>query len=320
MDLRQLRYFLAITEHGSFSRAAERLRVAQPALSLHIRKLEEELGVELLVRTPRGIRPTESGEQLAAHARLILGQVDSAREAIRENAAEPRGRVTIGIGASLGPVLTVPLVEAVRRTCPGVSLRIAEGLSGHVLEWLLSGQADLLVSSSAGPAAGITSEATVVERLFLFAPAGDPAAAALASGRSDGGVPVAGLAGLPLVLPGRPHRLREQMERAARKAGIELSVTVEVDALDHMKSLAARGVGYTVLPLCSVHEEAVSGRLAAYPLTAPALRRSIYLAHATERPLGSAARHVRGLLKAMFAELTDHGRWRLERAWLKGCG
>lgn len=317
MDLRQLRYFLAIAEQGSFSRAAERLRIAQPALSLHIKRLEDELGVELLVRTPRGIRPTESGDQLAAHARLILGEVDAAREAIREQAVRPRGRVTIGVGASLGPILTVPLIENVRRICPEVTLRIAEGLSGHVLDWLLAGEIDFVVSSSASAAPGVTSECIVMERLFLCSAPGDTAIGALVEGREGGSFPVAGLAGLPLILPGRPHRLREQVEAAARKVGIALTLAVEVDALDHMKSLVARGAGYTVLALCSAHEEAVSGRLAAYPLASPMLERSICLAHATDRPLGAAARHVRSILMSMLDDLTDRGRWRLERGWLE---
>lgn len=99
MDLRQLRYFVTIVEMGSFSRAAHRLRVAQPALSQHVRNMELDLGVELLFRSPQGVRPTEAGETLVRHARLILGQMEVAREAVRRGQAEPEGEVRLACRA-----------------------------------------------------------------------------------------------------------------------------------------------------------------------------------------------------------------------------
>jgi len=97
MDLRQLRYFLRIVEVGSFTRAAEALRVAQPSLSQHIQGLEEELGVELLTRHARGVTPTDLGHVLLGHARIILREVERAKEAVRFSSVNPAGEVMVGL-------------------------------------------------------------------------------------------------------------------------------------------------------------------------------------------------------------------------------
>ena len=143
MDIRQLRYFLGIVEHGSLTRAAEVLRVAQPALSLHLKRLEEEFGCPLVHRTARGVIPTESGLRLALRAGILVEQMGSLKDEIRGLQAAPAGPAVIGIPTSLGPLLTVPLALAVRQRHPAIHLRVVEGLSGHMLEWVLSGSVDM---------------------------------------------------------------------------------------------------------------------------------------------------------------------------------
>ena len=170
MDVRQLRYFLAIAEEGSISRAAERLGVAQPSLSQHIKNLEEDLGVELLVRSARGVSTTESGAVLVAHARGILRAVELAREDVRHLSTEPRGVVAVGLPSSVSMVLTVPLAETVRVDLPHVTLRTMEAMSGHVLNWLEEGTIDLGILFNAAGLRHLVVKELMVEDLYLIGP------------------------------------------------------------------------------------------------------------------------------------------------------
>lgn len=308
MDLRQLRYFVAIAEHGSLTRAAEQLRVAQPALSHHLRRLEEELGSQLLLRTTRGVAVTETGQRLLERARGLLQQVEAMREEIRGAEAVPAGPVTIGIPTSLGTVLSVPLALAVRRQLPQVRLRVVEGLSGHTLQWLRNGQVDLALVFGAAGVPGLKAQPVATEDLHLVTPAGDPILPRLKD--SYGTVPFTALGGLPLILPGRPHGVREEVEDTAQANGVDLDVVLEMDALEHIKALVADGAGYTVLSARVARGGAWAGRLATAPITAPAITRSIHLAHPAERPLSIAAKAVHGLLTDMLSGLVSGGVWR----------
>ncbi|MFT7391214.1 MAG: LysR family nitrogen assimilation transcriptional regulator, partial [Paracoccaceae bacterium] len=143
MDIKQLRHFLAIVEEGSFSRAALRIGVAQPALSLRVRKMEEALGTPLLLRSAGGVTPTEAGELLARRARTLLADLDRTEEEIRSLGAEPSGKVRIGLPGTISGIVSVPLIALMRARHPRIRLNIAEAMSGFVAEWLRDGRIDL---------------------------------------------------------------------------------------------------------------------------------------------------------------------------------
>lgn len=308
MDLRQLRYFVAIVDHGSLTRASETLRIAQPALSQHLKRLEEELETPLLLRTARGIVPTESGERLAEKARDLLRQADAIGEAIRGIEMTPTGPVTIGIPTSLGMMLSIPLALAVRQDLPQVRLRVVEGLSGHTLEWLQGGQVDLALIFGAAGIAGLSMTEVASESLHLVAPAGDPKLDALRDASSC--VTFQSLRGLPLILPGHPHGVREEVERAARDQGISLDVVLEMDALDHIKALVAAGAGYTILSKRVATSGIGRDTVETAPIEGPKIVRTIHLAHSSNRPLSAAARAVHRLIADQLAALTENGRWK----------
>jgi DNA-binding transcriptional LysR family regulator len=136
MDLRTLRSFVAVVEDGSFSATAERLHIAQPALSLQVKKLEEELGCALLQRLPRGVLPTPPGLRLLGHARDLLARAAMARDDIRGDAAEPTGEVTVGLPQSVAALLTLPLLRRVLGELPQVRLRIIESMTGYIPDWV----------------------------------------------------------------------------------------------------------------------------------------------------------------------------------------
>lgn len=305
MDLRQLRYFVGIVEYGSVSRAAEALHVAQPALSQHLKKLEDDLGCQLMLRTPRGVVPTECGRRLAHQAAAILQQVAALRDDVRGLEAAPTGPASIGIPTSLGALLTVPLALAVRRLYPSVHLRVVEGLSGHMLDWLHNGSVDVALVFGAEGIPGLTSEFIAEEYLSLVVPATDPLAH-----HAPAGVDLSEVLPLPLILPSRPHGVREEVEQAALIARQSLNVVLEIDALEQIKALVAEGVGYTILSQRVASSGPWGEQLTHIPILNPRIERRISLAHASTRPLSVAAQAVRDLLAARLDELIANGYWR----------
>lgn len=122
MDLRQLRYFVKVVECGNVTHASEALHVAQPAVSQQMRNLEQDLGMQLLERSVRGVAPTAAGRTLYQHALELLRQADGTRELLRRDADTPQGRVTVGMPSSTARVLAIPLARAVRDRYPGIML------------------------------------------------------------------------------------------------------------------------------------------------------------------------------------------------------
>ena len=157
MELRQLRYFVAIAEHGAFSKAASKVFVAQSALSHQLAQLEEELGVPLLLRTRRGVELTEPGRVFLAHAISILRQTEDARSSVRSVMGEPTGKVVFGIPHSVSNALALPLLRAVRQQFPKIELELTEELTGNLTAQALlmkanPEQAALLKAAAAKPA------------------------------------------------------------------------------------------------------------------------------------------------------------------------
>lgn len=303
IDFRQLRYFLSIVEHRSLSRAAEALHVAQPALSLHLKRLEAEFGCQLVHRNTRGVVPTESGQRLAQRAQALLEKMASLADEVRGIEAVPTGPAVIGIPTSLGTILTVPLVKMVREHFPHIRLKVVEALSGHMQEWLLSGEVDLAVIFGAEPPPGLTTHFLACESLCLVGPRDDP----LMQGRSS--IEMDKVLDLPLIMPSRPHGVREELERAATIRRRQPNVIVELDALDQIKALVSDGVGYTILSQRFARHGVMINRLSTIPLVRPAIERIISLAHASDRPLSMAATAVQSQLLDLVAQHTHDGRW-----------
>ncbi|MGX9943077.1 LysR family transcriptional regulator [Bradyrhizobium denitrificans] len=296
MDLRQLRYFLSVIEQGSISKAADVLHVAQSAISLHLNRLEAELGCDLVHRTSRGIMPTESGVRLATRARSLLADLTTIADDVRGNQLTPSGRVVIGMPTSLGIALTVPLALKVRQVYPKIQLRITEGLSGHMSQWLLSGELDLALTFNAQSLSGAVTEHVARENLHLVA----SDAASLSVDMLEASV----LFRLPLILPGRPHGLREEVERAALRHSLRPNVVLEVDSLESIKALVAENVGYTILSHRVASHGGLAERLRWLEISQPKIERVIYLARPTTRPLSSASKAIHAALLELLS--TDY--------------
>jgi LysR family nitrogen assimilation transcriptional regulator len=296
MELRQLRYFVAIVDLGSLSAAARSLRIAQPALSQQVRKLESELGVSLLERSVRGVVVTEAGRVLYRNAQAVLRQVEQARAQVRSSGATPSGMVSVGFPTTVAATLALPIFMEARRRYPKITLRITESLSGHLAEEVASGKLDMAFLYGSVVMQGMLVEALFEEELFLVMRAG------FRKGhrrRADLGQ----LASQGMLLPSRAHGLRHAAEQIARDAGAELRVIAEIDSLPVLKGAVELGAGITILPWSAVSREVEERRLMAMPLAVPSSRRLVALCMSSVAPPSTAAIAVFELIKEVASRL-----------------
>lgn len=305
MDLKQLRYFAQVVESGSFSRAAQVLHIAQPALSHHVMQMEEELGVSLLLRSPRGVQATEAGNRLLVHAKRVLAEFAEIPDSVLGLRALPRGEVRFGFPGTVGEQLAVPLIEAAKERYPDVRIRIVEAMSGYVLDWLRKGEVDLAMIYATADPRGLVVHHGLSEEICLFSSPGYRGGLK-SRGRT---ISLGDIAGLPLIVPGRGHGLRELIETGAAGAGVAINPAIEIDSYNQIKKLVDRDIGYGMLPLTAIDREVRKGRFRAWRFKAPALTRKVYLAYSTERPLSSASRAVGQLSWDILRQLVRDKEW-----------
>ena len=303
MELRQLEYFIAVTESGAFSRAALRLSIGQPVLSRQIKALEQELGAELYHRTGRGIVLSEAGKRFEGYARGILETAVSAKNDIHALGSTPTGPVVIGMPPSVGAVLTVPLVQQFRYEFPKVSLGVMEGFSGHVLDWLTTGQIDIAILYNAPRLNTLLTDPVLTDELFLLGPANDPA------GAGSGMLSASRLSEIPLILPSRPHGLRVLIDDFLSQVGVSPNVQLEINAMPSTLSLVESGIGYTILSYSCVHLLVAAGRIKCWQIVEPKMTRSLVVATSTQRPTTQAARALLRIVREQVQTLVKEGWW-----------
>lgn len=306
MDIKQIRYFVAIAEEGSFSAAAQRVNVAQPSLSQRVMQLERQHKVKLLERSPRGVRLTRSGEILLAHAREILAAVERASEAVRSSGSVPQGSVTFGMPSSVSMVLSVPLAETVRLELPEVRLCAIEAMSGFIQGWLEDMTIDIGVLYDKRGVRHLSHRQLMTEALHFFAA---PDAWPFRS-RAGSPVPMRDLPGVELILPSQKHGLRIMIDRYAKAEGVALNVVTEMDALAQIKSLVARGSGYTILAPAAAIDRVERGELIMAPIVDPVPVRPVYLVRNPVKPVTLASRAVEVLTVDIIDDLTRRGIWK----------
>ncbi|NPD17024.1 LysR family transcriptional regulator [Xinfangfangia sp. D13-10-4-6] len=307
MDIRQLRYFVAIAEQGSMTRAASFLHVAQPALSLHLRNMEEELGAALLYRSSRGVSLTEAGHILLRNARVIINQLALVEDEIRGQESDPAGEVRLGLPGTISQILAVPLITAAHKRFPKIKLQVSDAMSGFVLSWIREGTVDLAVLYGKDESHGIRTQKLIEEELQLLGPTkgefeGQPASA-------DGSVRFADALELPLILPSKGHGLRDQLIRTADMLDLDLNTTIDVDSYSNIKRLVEEGLGFSILPKNAIAAEVADGRLRCHSFCEPPVRRSVYLAHSLERPMTNAVKAIHSVTRDTLRKLARDGSW-----------
>jgi DNA-binding transcriptional LysR family regulator len=302
MDLTQLRTLIQVAELGSMNKAADRLRIAQPALSRQIRLLEEELNARLFVRHGRGMALTPAGEKVFSRAKSILAEVEEIRSDVEADRGDVEGRVVIGLPPTVAEIITMPLSNAIHEQHPRLRLHITPGFGGFLLEWLQRGDIDLAVLYNTKPFSSFRVTPLIDERLYVVGSA--------ARG-FDLTKPVnfAQVAREPLVLPGPKHSLRMLVERVAHAAGIEANIRYEIESLAIIRDLVTSGYGITVLPFSGIYADLRAGRMSAAPIVEPDITRNLIVACASDRVLTRSTTICEALLTRTVKQLQSQGIW-----------
>jgi LysR family nitrogen assimilation transcriptional regulator len=261
--------------------------------------MEADFGTTLLIRSPQGVRTTEAGGILLRDAKSIIRQFEVTRQEIRGRDTNPHGTVCLGVTSTVSAVLGVPLLLELKRQHPRIKLRIAEGMTGHILEWLRDGRTDVGVLYRPVEEHGLTSSNVVSEELVLVSAAAAPDGCDFTD---DDTVTMDRLATVPLILPSPGHGLRDLIESKFAKHRRGLNVVMDLDSHVCMKRLVEQRVAYSIMPASAVESARREGRLRRWRIE-PAITRSIHLVHSNDRPLSGAAAAVLELCQSMLTSI-----------------
>ena len=300
LTMQHLASLIAISEAGSMTAAAQRLGMAQPALSIAIAKLEARLGMALLHREPRGVQLTQAGQLLLARAYDILELAQTSLRELDGLRQEPQGDVAIGLPSSTAAVAALPIIERLSSRYPKIKLRVVEAFSGYLWKWLQNSEIDMAVVFDRSATVDLHCLPLAQETMHLVSRRGTRARHAP--------VKMAELGAYPLAMPSRANGFRAALESHAEKYGAALDVALEIDAGHQLVKLVASGRYHSVLAPCAVRDEIEARLLVARPIEPP-LARTVCLAH---RKVGKASTPIKLVADEVIEEcrsLIESGIW-----------
>ncbi|MBV6320709.1 transcriptional regulator CynR [Duganella violaceipulchra] len=259
MQLRHIRYLLAVAEHSNFTRAAEALHVSQPALSQQIRQLEESLGVQLLDRTGRTVRPTDAGTAYIGHARRALRELQAGERAIHDVRDLSRGVLRLAMTPTFTAYLVGPVIERFHTRYPGIKLGIREMALDAIESALAQDEVDLAIAFSAVRSAELDCRSLFVEKLSVVVGAGHPfALRPRAIGAAD-------LASTPLALLTADFATRAHVDAYFQTHGIAPRIAIEANTISGIVEIVRRGKVATILPDAIVRDNSALRSVALTP-------------------------------------------------------
>lgn len=282
IDLRRLRYFIAVCEHGGFSRASQSIGVAQPSLTRQIKLLEKEVGISLINRSGRGAEPTAEGRFLLGHSRVHIDGLDDAVREVRQRSDKAKGEISLGICPTIAPLFLEDIRSFVGTQYKDVTLNVVEAYSGDLASLMRGGRLDaaLTYRPSAPDMLDVTdlfAESLVLVTTYVGGPDHPP--------RQLGDI-----SRLKLILPSEIHELRRIIDRVYRERGIPLKPELELDSLTAVKAVIAdKSTQYaTILPYSSVRRELAEHSLSAHAIAEKEMIRTI----AAVRPRQRSPHHT----------------------------
>ena len=292
MDLRQIQYFVCLYEEGSATRAARRLNVVQPALSMQIARIEKRLGIELFERTARGMIPTAAGEAVYKLFLPIVLDLKHANQQVMELSGKVLGKIAVGIIPSITNSVLADVLHRFSGQYPDVEIRIDEAYSGTLIDWVTAGDLDFAIVNSTRRKAGVAMHPLIDEELVL-----------LERGTGKGRlapVPFKRLTEFSLVLPSRRHGMRSIVDDAAAKLGMRITPQIEVDALAPTLKLVAESNLTTVLPAIVARKATTELPLQTRRIVDPVLERQLVYVYRAQRPL---SRVLKAFIDVLGSEL-----------------
>eukprot|EP01037_Dinobryon_pediforme_P004257 gene4257-4307_t len=297
MNLRRLQYFVKIVDIGSLTQAADILHVAQPALSQQLATLEGEVRQQLLVRTKRGVTPTEAGRALYRHAQLILRQCEHARVDMMAASKGLSGAVSVGLAPGTAAAsLALPLLRAVRTRHPGILLYLNETYGNTLSELVMNGRMDLAVLYGGKTAVhGLSFLPLLNEQLYVVGP--DRMLA------PPDQMPLRMLAEFDLYLA-RPYNVvRRMVDEAFSGIGMTARVVAEIESAGTLAAAIADGLGATVLPQSMAQQIVSSCNAWMCRIVEPAIVAPLALCQSDHLPLSEPAQAIREILLELVATL-----------------
>jgi LysR family transcriptional regulator, nitrogen assimilation regulatory protein len=295
MNLRALRYFVAIADAGSVTAAAAAVSVAQPALTRQLRELEADLGVQLLLRLPRGVRLTPAGVTLYESAQRMLAEAARVRRLLASRSSDQKATVVLGASPTLTRVLLPGLFENTLRAVAGIELRAREAFTPALLDWLERGVIDMAIVTNPEPG----------RPLSLYPLLGEPfALVSNPSLKIDPVVSVRQLAGLPLLMTTLHRTL---VDRQLLPLGARLQLRAEIDSVDSIRELVLRGPWATLMPISVFKEPAAAKGVVISEISGVQLNRLLVLATRIESLDSSPQLALKEIIEAEFARLARAG-------------
>jgi len=291
MNLKALRYFVAIADAGSFTAAALAIPIAQPALTRQIRDLEADLGVSLLLRLPRGVRLTQAGVTLYESANLILKEADRVREKLAFKLTDKRSTVFLGMPPTLSRIMLPRLFEQCLETLPNLELKTREAFTPTLLDWLERGMIEMAV---------VTNPET--NRSLNFTPLlGEPfALVSHPRMKMRATVSLQQLERIPLLMTTLHYEL---IEKQLFPIGKKLAVTALIDSVDSIRELVLRGKWATIMPVSAFKENGPNTDVVMSEITGVQLNRLLVLASRKDKNHNQSASLVREMVEQQFRRL-----------------
>lgn len=303
MELRQIRYFVAVAETKSLRNATEKLNIAQPALSHSIKLLEEELGTELFKRSRKGMLLTETGSKFLDSAKLILLEVSRAKERVTEEEENPTGTVNIGMPSSVVKILSVPLFMEVWKRYPNIRLNIEERASLNVRECFDKGEMDLLVYFHVDGVDSIDIEPLIKEELYFIrqANANETLAAEM---------DFASLADYTLMFPQVAASVNKTLQGLPQREGVQINIMPNKVPIAAVLKLVQEGIACSLAPWVMIDELVTAGKLQAAMVVNPTVTRTINLIRPTNRYCSNATLEVIKVIRQTVKHLQAQNQWR----------
>jgi LysR family nitrogen assimilation transcriptional regulator len=310
VDFKKLKSFVSVVDAGSMSRAANALRIAQPALSQHIASLEAHFKHKLLLRSNQGVAPTEAGFALYRHAQAMLKQLELAQRDVTRVTTSLQGQISVGLATFSGATeIGVPLLMALSEKHPDVVLNVSDSFGNVLSELVMSGRLDMALIYSFGAIKGVRLQPLFREEFLLVAPRKMKLA-----GTAEQPLSIAAHQGVKLLLPGRYHFQRRLIEASFAHVRIAPRVIAEIESMDTLSTALNNGLGATIVPEATARLFESSRTVVVRRLTKPVISATISLCVSDHLPLSEAALVVRELLLQKVADLAASGKWiRLER-------
>lgn len=295
IKLRQLEYFTRVLEVGNITRAADQLHVAQTALGIQIRNLEEEMRVPLLERHSRGVSPTRAGEILYRHATGILSRVDQAIVEVRTAGSAVREPLVIGVTPSIIRLIGPGLLVRQKTSADGVQLQLTKALSAALVDMVERDEVHYALAYDVAPRSSLLREPVLEEQLLYIVPGGS----------GDGGKPISFPDAIrsSLALSSDRDVTWQIVYKQAKRLGLEVNAAYEVQSTGAIKSLVEKGVASSIMPYGDVAEELHSGALVSRPIEGPTLLRTLFVISSSHRAAGPYASEFAALKPVLIEDL-----------------